>query len=156
MHLCIYNGSGDVPVMVLSTRIGERVNTLVERIAELNGSQIPNPEKAADSLLNTLLIYCESKCNVKVNKTKNRHEVNILARYKQVVAGHFPETHQVSRYAEMMHLSPKYLNQVMKRVMGTSAKSIIQEKLLIKACRDLKFSSESIKGIANKLGFSEP
>lgn len=155
-NLYLLNGNGKVPSMVLSPKIGERVNALVEMIAELNGSQIPNRENAADSLLNTLLIYCDSRCNLKVDKNNNPNEVNIVRRYKQLVSEHFHEAHLVNWYAEKMHLSPKYLNQVIKRVMKTSAKSIIQEQLLIKACRDLKFSGESIKEIANKLGFSEP
>lgn len=154
--LFIYNGGGKVPVMVLSPKIGIRVNALAEMIAELNASQIPNREDAVASLLNTLLIYCDSKCNVKVNPTSNSRELNIVGKYKQLVAGHFREKHQVSDYAGMMYLSPKYLNQVIKKVMGVSAKSVIQEQLLIKACRELKFSGESIKEIAANLGFSEP
>lgn len=154
--LIIYNGDGKVPVMVLSPKIGHRVNALAEMIAELNASQIPNREDAVASLLNTLLIYCDSKCNVEVNASSNSRELNIVGKYKQLVAGHFHEKHQVGDYAGVMYLSPKYLNQVVKRVMGVSAKSVIQEQLLIRACRDLKFSGESIKEIAANLGFSEP
>ncbi len=67
----------------------------------------------------------------------------------------FFKYHRVSQYARLMNITPKYLNQVVKRVMGVTAKSVIQEQLLIEASRDLKFSNESIKEIAYKLGFAE-
>ena len=155
-NLFIYNSMGMVPMMVLNPKIGYRVNALAEMIEEFMMSQIPNREDAVGSLLNTLLIYCDSKWSVKINRANNSHELNLVGRYKQLVAGHFHEKHQVADYAGMMCLSPKYLNQVVKRVMGISAKSLIQEQLLNRAIHDLKFSNKSIKEIAANLGFSEP
>ncbi len=40
--------------------------------------------------------------------------------------------------------------------MGVTAKSVIMEQVMIKACRDLKFSNDSVKQIAFNLGFTEP
>jgi AraC family transcriptional regulator, transcriptional activator of pobA len=151
----LFSLNGKIPQIALSPKIGERVNNIAEMINELMGSSIPNKEMGVASLLRTLLVYCDSSCNIQVNIESNNHEIHIVTQFKQLVSQHFMEIHQVSRYAEMMHISPKYLNQVVKRVMGVTAKSIIQEQLVIRACRDLKFSGESVKEISARLGFSE-
>ena len=155
-HADIYFSSGEIPRIVLSPKIGERINSLAEMIAEIMQSNIPNKEIAASSLLKTMLVYCDSKCNLRVMPESNNHYMSIVSRFKQFVSKNVDTFHQVSDYAAMMHLSPKYLNNVVKEVMGVNAKYVISEQLLIRSCRDLKFSNLSIKEISIQLGFSEP
>lgn len=147
---------GKVPKMILSPKIGERIHALAEMIDELTGSDIPNSDTASASLLNTLLIYCDSKCNIRIDDTSNSNEVQIVMRFKELVARHYKKYHKVSEYAEMMNISSRYLNQVVKNVLEMTAKQIIHDQLIIQARRELKFSNRSIKEIAYRLGFSEP
>ncbi len=155
-HADIFLSGSDLPCIVLSPKIGERINSLAEMINEVMQSAIPNKELAASSLLSTILVYCDSKCNIRVKHTSNTHYLDIVSRFKQLVALHLTTTHRVAHYAEMMHVTPKYLNQVVKEVMGVTAKHVIMEQLLFKASRELKFSNQSVKEIAFRLGFSEP
>lgn len=155
-HADIFLSSGEIPRIVLSPKIGDRINSLAEMIAEVMQSNIPNKELAASSLLKTLLVYCDSKCNLWVTAGSNNHYLNIVSRFKHLVSQNLETFHQVSDYAQLMHLSPKYLNNVVKEVMGVTAKYVISEQLLIRSCRDLKFSNLSIKEISIQLGFSEP
>ena len=155
-HADIYFSSGEIPRIVLSPKIGDRINSLAEMISEVMQSDIPNKEVAASSLLKTLLVYCDSKCNLRVTSGSNNHYMSIVSRFKQLVSQNLETFHQVADYADMMHLSPKYLNNVVKEVMGITAKYVISEQLLIRSCRDLKFSNLSIKEISIQLGFSEP
>ncbi len=145
-----------VPKIILSPKIGERVHKIAEMIDELCGSEIPNKEAAVASLFKTLLIYCDSKCNIRLNGHSNQNKIRLVTTYKELVAKHFTKTHQVNVYANMMNISPKYLNQVVREILGVTAKSIIIEQLMIKARHDLKFSNFSVKEIAFGLGFSEP
>ncbi len=155
-HADVFFANGEIPRIVLSPKIGERINSLAEMIAEVMQSNIPNKELAASSLLKTLLVYCDSKCNLRVSSTSNNHHMSLVSRFKHLVSQNLETCHQVSDYAQMMHLSPKYLNNVVKEVMGVNAKYVISEQLLIRSCRDLKFSNLSIKEISIQLGFSEP
>jgi len=152
----IFLTSGEVPRIVLSPKIGDRINSLAEMIAEVMQSNIPNKELAASSLLKTLLVYCDSKCNLRVTAESNNHYLDIVSRFKHLVSQNLNSCHSVSEYAEMMHVSPKYLNNVVKEVMGVTAKYVISEQLLLRSCRDLRFSNLPIKEIAIQLGFSEP
>jgi AraC family transcriptional regulator, transcriptional activator of pobA len=142
--------------MVLSPKIGDRIHTIIEMIDELSGSVIPNKESAIDSLLKTMLVYCDSSCNIRLQTDNHKHQVQMVTTFKHLVSRHFTRVHHVSDYAGMMNISPKYLNQVVKEVLGVTAKDVIHEQLIIQARRELKFSSQSIKEIAFDLGFSEP
>ena len=146
----------EIPRIVLSPKIGDRINSLAEMIAEMMQSNIPNKELAASSLLKSLLVYCDSKCNLRVTAGSNNHYLNIVSRFKHLVSQNLDTCHRVSDYAEMMHISSKYLNKTVKEVMGVTAKYVISEQLLIRSSRDLKFSNLSIKEISLQLGFSEP
>ncbi len=147
---------GHTPNMILSPKIGDRVHTITEMIDELSGSRIPNREYAVISLLKALLIYCDSKCNIRISQKNYSNSVKIVTRYKELVAEHYSTHHKVSDYAQMMNISTKYLSQVVKEVLDVTAKSVIDEQLVIHARRDLKFSNDSVKEIAFRLGFSDP
>jgi AraC family transcriptional regulator, transcriptional activator of pobA len=150
-----YNGK-DIPLIVLSPKIGQRINSIAEMIAEILQTQIPHREVAAASLLKTILVYCDSNCNIRINGTSNNHHVNLVSLFKHYISKNYSHKHHVAEYADMMHITPKYLNQVVKSVLGVTAKNLIQEQLIMHACRDLKFSNETVKEIALKLGFAEP
>lgn len=152
----IFSSFGQVPRIILSPRIGARVGGIAEMIDELIGSQLQHREIAIASLLRTLLIYCDSKCNVRIADDNHTSGVQIVTQYKELVAKHYTETHRVSDYARMLNITPKYLNQVTREILDRTAKSIIHEQLTIQARRELKFSDDSIKQVAFKLGFSEP
>ncbi len=129
-HADIFLSGNDLPCIVLSPKIGERINSLAEMINEVMQSEIPNRDLAASSLLSTLLVYCDSKCNIRIGKKSNTHYLNIVSRFKQLVSQHLTTTHRVADYARMMHVTPKYLNQVVKEVMDVTAKHVIMEQLL--------------------------
>lgn len=146
----------EVPKIILSPKIGDRVHSIAEMIDEMIGSEIPNKEAAVASLFKTLMIYCDSKCNIRLNGNSNQNKIRLVTNYKDLVAKHFTKIHQVKEYASMMNISPKYLNQLVREILGVTAKSIIIEQLMIRARHDLKFSNLSVKEIAFSLGFSEP
>ncbi|WP_069133378.1 helix-turn-helix domain-containing protein [Rhodohalobacter halophilus] len=152
----LLSGFGEIPKIILSPKIGDRIHNLAEMIDELCGSAIPNREQGVASLLKTLLVYCDSRCNIRLNGECNYNGVRLVADYKELVAKNYSTVHQVSQYAEMLHVTPKYLNRMAKEVIGVTAKSLITEQILIHARRELKFSVRSIKEIAFEIGFSDP
>lgn len=152
----IFSAFDRVPRVILSPRIGARVASVAEMIDELVGSQLPHRETAITSLLRTLLIYCDSNCNVRIEGPEKPAKVQIVTRYKDLVAERYAETHQTSDYACMLNITSQYLNQVTNEILGVTAKDIIHEQLTIEARHELKFSDDSIKQVAFKLGFSDP
>ncbi|MCC5946769.1 MAG: helix-turn-helix domain-containing protein [Bernardetiaceae bacterium] len=80
----------------------------------------------------------------------------LIRKFKNLIEKHYQKLHKVSDYAELLHLSSNYLNEVVKSETGKSAKKIIQNRLLIEAKRQALYSELSSKEIAFMLGFEDP
>ncbi|WP_158797710.1 helix-turn-helix domain-containing protein [Pedobacter sp. L105] len=63
-------------------------------------------------------------------------------------------SHDVTYFAEKLHISARKLTELCRKYAGKGAKDIIQDHLIAEAKRSLQFSSGSIKEIAFKLNFS--
>lgn len=151
----IFN-SGEIPVFKLSPGIEKRTQAILEMIDELLGSHLNHKEDAILSLLNTFFVYCDGQCNIKSIASNTNSKTNMVYKFKQLVDAHVVEYHEVADYANLLNISPKYLNECVKEVLSTTAKSIIIEQLLMRSRYALKFSDKTIKEIGFQLGFSSP
>ena len=151
----IFNPS-EIPIINLSPGIATRTQAILEMIDELIGSELNHKDEAIHSLLNTFFVYCDGQCNIKSNITENGSKRAIVYSFKKLVNKHLSQYHEVADYADMLNISPKYLNECVKTVLGFTAKGIIAEQLLMQSRHRLKFSDQTIKEISYELGFSSP
>ncbi len=63
--------------------------------------------------------------------------------------------HEVSFYADKLHITPKYLSEICKQKTGHKAKEIISSILIAKIKRDILLSGESMKVIAYDYCFAD-
>jgi len=146
----------EIPKINLSPGIEKRVQSILEMIDELLSTNLPHREEAILSLLNTFFVYCDGKCNIKTFISDNNQKAALVYKFKKRIDKQFSEYHEVSAYAQLLHVSDKYLNECVKEVLGTNAKRLIDEKLIMTARHELKFTDKPIKEIAYQLGFSSP
>ncbi|MBT8324387.1 MAG: AraC family transcriptional regulator [Winogradskyella sp.] len=154
-ELRLFN-STEIPIINLSPGIAKRTQAILEMIDELLGTQLNHKDEAILSLLNTFFVYCDGQCNIKSVISKNGSKSKVVYRFKKLVDKHLNERHEVADYATLMNISPKYLNECVKDVLGFTAKGIIAEQLLMRSRHQLKFSDQTIKEISYGLGFSSP
>ena len=76
--------------------------------------------------------------------------------FQQLVETQCFQTKRVKDFALQMGLSTKTLNHITRHIVGKSAKTFIDEILILKIKRQLVNSTLSIKEIAYKAGFEEP
>lgn len=148
--------SGQVPLFKLSPGIEKRTQAILEMIDELLGSHLNHKDEAILSLLNTFFVYCDGQCNIKSIVSNNNSKTNVVYQFKKLVDKHILENHEVTYYANLLNISPKYLNECVKEVLSVNSKNIIIEQLLIRSRHALKFSNKTIKEISFELGFSTP
>jgi AraC-like DNA-binding protein len=148
--------SSEIPIINLSPGIAKRTQSILEMIDELLGSELNHKEEAILSLLNTFFVYCDGQCNIKSVITEYGSKNTIVYKFKKLVDTHLPEYHDVSDYARLLNISPKYLNECVREVLDFTAKGIIAEQLLMRSRHLLKFSDMTIKEISYDLGFSSP
>ena len=77
----------------------------------------------------------------------------ICGQYLSLVEIHCREQHAVEWYADQMHLSPKYLSNVLKKTLGASPNAFIVKALVRQAKSLLSSTSLSIQQISDRLGF---
>ena len=98
----------------------------------------------------TFFELCSSE--EKHQHTQDRRS-EIYHEYSDLVLRHYHEWHQVSEYAEEMHITVPHLCSTIKSVSGHTAGDIIADAILMDAKSQLKVSTVPIKEIAAKLGF---
>ncbi|WP_228236261.1 helix-turn-helix domain-containing protein [Allomuricauda sp. M10] len=151
----IFN-AGEIPLFKLSPGIEKRTQAILEMIDELLGSPLNHKDDAILSLLNTFFVYCDGQCNIKSVASNSDSKTNVVYNFKTLVDKHVVEYHEVAEYADLLNISPKYLNECVKDVLNVGSKSIIIEQLLMRSRHALKFSSKTIKEISFELGFTSP
>lgn len=122
--------------------------------------QRDSPERKA-LLMNFILILLlriREMYRTRVNELKrNLNKKEQLANnFKLLVEKHFILKRKVSQYAELLHVSPKYLSAVVSHTFGRSPMKIILDILLLEAKVQLRSTDRSVSEIAYALHFDDP
>lgn len=103
-----------------------------------------------------LVIECERLFAERGNLGKDVSSNKLVTAFGRLLEKNFHHQRSVSFYADKLHVHPNYLNSVLKKFTGDSAKETINNRLLIEAKYLLHSTSLSIKEIANQTGFEDP
>jgi AraC-like DNA-binding protein len=138
------------PIQLESDEILESV---MELMLKFYDEEYDFEADALGASLKLFLIECIRQCD---DPEIDGDKSCILVDFKKAVEKHYTINHKVSDYAEMLYISPKYLNEVIKSSIGTTAKEYIIDRILTESKRLLIHSDLTVKQIALNLGFSEP
>lgn len=89
------------------------------------------------------------------SQTIGSRKYQIASGFKQLVNQNNKQYKQVKEYAQMLNITPLYLNEVIKEITGFPASHWIQQAILLEAKRLLYYTSLDVKEIANELGYEE-
>jgi AraC family transcriptional activator of pobA len=78
-----------------------------------------------------------------------------LREFEKLIEKHFKKYHLVAEYAEILHITPNYLNALSTRGKGKPAGEVIRDRIILEAKRMLTHSDRSITQIAYDLGFED-
>ena len=153
----LFNSFDERPPLFLPEEIAKKMQIIFEMMEADFGSPGELQIGLMSAYLKIFLIHCVNACDRGDQELTEEHGgKSILKNFKSLVKENFRELHKVSEYAKLMTITPKYLNQVVKSLLGQTAKEVIQEKIVLNAKRELKYTDKSIKEIAYELGFDEP
>lgn len=79
----------------------------------------------------------------------------IASQFQLLVNQHFMDKKQVSDYAELLHIHPNHLNDVIKEVTGFPASHFIQKQLIQEAKSRLIQTNDTVSMIAADLNFTD-
>lgn len=126
---------------------------LLASLSEEYLQQKRESEKVMRSYLNIFLFEVERLYNpADAVKTSSLRQEK-LHHFQQLVDRNFKEKKLPSDYAEMLNVSPNYLNKMCKEETGQTAGELIRSHVAVEARRLLHYTNFSVKEIADKLGF---
>jgi len=79
----------------------------------------------------------------------------LIQSFLSLLEGHYQQQSSVAFYAEKLHVTASYLNNVCKKESGQTAGEQIRDRILLEAKRMLTLTNEDIKEIAYGLGFND-
>lgn len=72
-----------------------------------------------------------------------------------LLENHFREEKSVAFYADKLNITPKRLNQVLKKKTGKTITQLLQERVVVEAKQELVTSEQTVKEIGYSLGFED-
>lgn len=79
----------------------------------------------------------------------------IISEFRKLVAERYIEHKEVAFYAASLHITPKYLSEVLQDELGKTAKKFIEEFVMMEAKSILKQTSLSVQEISYWLGYKD-
>jgi AraC-like DNA-binding protein len=98
-------------------------------------------------------IVREIKSGSAPKSRSNKYE--ILNHFRDLLNSNFREYKTIGRYAQILGITPNYLNIVIKETTGNTANELIHDRVLLEAKRLLIQENTDITQVAYELGFTD-
>lgn len=112
------------------------------------------------SIIESLFIILISKAeNLKQHQTfhiKDNSKLKIYHDFTSLIEKHLSESRSANFYAQELAVTYKHLNTICKELVNKTAKTIIDDFVILQAKRNLINSNLKITELAYKLGFEDP
>ena len=144
------------PYIQLTDRDAEIIADIFEALLRENGSQDKDKEELIALKIIELVIVSERMFATQQNFEANLPAIDIIQRFINLLELNFINERSVSFYAAQLNVHPNYLNSLIKKHTGFTAKESIQNKLLLESKYLLHSTQLTIKEISSQLGFNDP
>lgn len=134
----------------------------LSQIAEILSNRVNN---ATSNLAKTTIrrlveaivgIIAETMHDINLQQVRhNRRHIEIVSKFRHLLAEHIATHHQPSYYASLLNVSPVYLNEVIKDVTSMNTTLYIKKEVVLHAKRLLTHTDLTGKDIAIRLGFDD-
>ncbi len=143
------------PVFSLDDQKVEILDELMQKmLTEFNR----NEEFSRSILVSYLKIFLLRIYELRENSDHERFRsprYKTLFDFKKLIGENFRQQHEIKFYTQKLATSHRNLNLISSEFTGKSAKTLLNERLLLEAKR-LLYSSGNVKETAYELGFSDP
>lgn len=147
-----------LPVFVLDNEELTKIVGLVKQIdQELLQTQVERT-KAVQMYLYLILLeakrsYQRQQLHLIIPETESN---KLVSGFIRLVGHHYLSLRQVADYADLLSVTPNYLNRAVKTITGKTASDTIKDMLLLEAKSQLRYTEQTVSEIAYGLNFSEP
>lgn len=154
--LNLFNENGVTQFLKLSDE-GLELKEMATKMQTVFLSSDAYREEKFSAYLKLFLIHCFELTSQQIHVPEAFESLpEIVLKFRKMVEQNYLEWHKVSDYAEKLMISPNYLNEVIKKNTGRTAKEHIRNRLVAEARRLSHFTHLSAKEIGFQLGFNDP
>ena len=153
----LFNNLYDTPVVDLNPDEMRSLSVVADQMkGEMQNRQDPDQ----DVLLSYLKIFLINATRVKMEQRPGESMEagklpSTLENLKSAIETHFKTLRTPGDYGRLLHISAKALNKVSKSHFNKTLTSLITERLIIEAKRELYLTSKPVKIIAFELGYED-
>ncbi|RNI29169.1 helix-turn-helix domain-containing protein [Rufibacter latericius] len=142
------------PILPISQEDNALVVSAFQRLQEEYLTQGLMRNEALCCHLELLLIHLSRIYQRQGNESGTPNsELSLLQSLEDLVEQHYKEHLPVTYYAELLHVTPKYLKDICKRTLGKTTTGLLQERSVLEAQRLLVHSELTSSQIATELGY---
>ena len=151
-NLAYFSGehvSGKINISSIQLRTDQLLQNIIE---EINNYQSKDKHILRAQLYEMLMLLNREYLNMTANtenKTQNRH----INTFISLVDKHFNTSHNTTFYADKLCITPNYLNEIVRKAMGISAKAYIQNRIIRESKKQLTYTDLPVSEISNDLTF---
>lgn len=152
-NLAYFNRNGESTSLTLSMGEYDQLVQMMQAIL----SEIDRFPVKDQHVLRALLYYATMFYNrlyLQQHQLSGTEQFNrYILQFRKLVDNHFREIRTVEYYAEQLHVSPGYLNELIRKHIGCSAKQFILNRTMLEAKRLVGYTDQAISEIATALNF---
>jgi AraC family transcriptional regulator, transcriptional activator of pobA len=155
----LYNNIYQPPFVSVNENSAATLRMLCDQIK----TEMQNPALAQHELLVAYLkIFLITASRLKTQQqpaaaenVSDNKEPFILQKLKDAIEENFKTKHSPGLYAELLYISPKALAKLAKSHFNKTVSSLINERIIIEAKRELYLTNKTVKEIAYELGYED-
>jgi len=144
------------PFTVLTDEQTEELSAIFEYLLREYNGQLTNKDEMIAVKVLELLIQCERFFAGVLPCTYTDSHSEVIDSFNELIQAHFSTERSVQFYANALHIHPNYLNFLMRKYTGLTAKQTIADHLFLEAKGLLGSPSLTLKEISYRLGFTAP
>lgn len=146
------------PLFIPETCDQTKLINIINGIRDEYSHQMKYHQEAIGAQLKLFLLECKRiSDNFPAERMARSHSGGTLVKqFKELLDNQFTSWHKVSEYAQALHITPNYLNELVTQETGKSAKDMILNRIMLEAKRFATYSETSVKEVAYQLGFEDP
>lgn len=109
------------------------------------------------SYLTQIYIYLNRFLEIQsvVNFSDLRHYQSVFSKFEKLVDEHFTKIKSATEYADLLNITQKHLNRIVKSITQKTTTKIITDRIVLEAKRQLLYTNKTLNEIAFDLGFTD-
>ena len=144
------------PFIFLSEKAAAKAVKIFETIIQERDGDKKHKEELIALKVIELIILCDRLFTDDLHLQTNLPSVELVKKFLTLLDDNFLRERAVSFYAAQLNVHPNYLNALVKKHTGLTAKETIQNRLLLEIKYLLHSTDLTIKEISHQLGFEDP